>query len=163
LKDTKGIKPSLDANEISGILCRDCNKTIDIEDAHIKCDNCGNNIPRDESKKFGGTISLCSRCVNSCRSFEIFKIFGSRGPTGVKRKSRITSAVREAQEIRPEIPEALVSMYEGEELEASDSDSPFDGEVLGEDAIVNFRDQEVRIRNYGTINSWTNVTSNTEE
>lgn len=126
LLNTKGIKPSVKEEDVT-LLCRDCGKNIDIEEAHIQCDNCKSHVAKNDSKKFGGTIVLCPRCINSCKDFETFKLFGTRGPSAKTRQSRINEALTEAVEARPEIPQELIDIYEAEETEASNPDDPFDG------------------------------------
>jgi len=126
LERTEGISRSFKEKDVKGIYCRECDKLKDLEDAYIKCDNCGNHIPRDDSKRYGDTIILCARCVNSCKSFDIFKLFGNRGPTPQTRDTRVDDAINEAREARPEIPNEIFEILEGEELEASNPDRPFE-------------------------------------
>ena len=130
LLKTNGVKPSIKEEDAKDIFCRECNKSVDVEDSYIHCDNCGSRVRREEAKKYGGTILLCPRCVGSCKDYEIFKIFGSRGPSAQTRESRINEAINDAVEARPEMPDEVVQILRSEmqETEASNPDRPFDVE-----------------------------------
>ncbi len=130
LLKTSGIKPSIKEEKVKEIFCRECNKPVDIEDSYIHCDNCGSRVRREEAQKYGDTIILCPRCVGSCKNYEVYKIFGNRGPSAQARESRINEAINDAVEARPEMPDEVLEMLRAEmqETEASNPDRPFDVE-----------------------------------
>lgn len=130
LQGTKGTQHSFKENEVKNVFCANCEKQKDLEDAYVKCDNCGNNVPRDTVKRYGDTILLCPRCVNSCKSFDEFKVFGNRGPTPQTRATRISDAIDGAREVRPEIPSEIFEFLDVDETEESNDDNPFEGEEI---------------------------------
>lgn len=130
LLKTKGIKPSLKEEDAKEIFCRECDKVVDVEDSYIHCDNCSGRVHRNEAKKYGDTILLCPRCIGSCKNYEIFKVFGNRGPSAQTREARINEAINDAVEARPDMPDQVVELLREEmaEMEASNIDRPFDVE-----------------------------------
>lgn len=132
IRGTKGLKPFFDESEIKVAYCRNCVSNIEFSEALNKCDNCGNNISRNEITKLGDTLIVCERCVKGVENFETFKIFGQRGPSAKTRDKRLEDAVDLARETMPELPQEVVEMLSGDEIniEGVDLEIPPDPTVV---------------------------------
>lgn len=112
---TKGLKPFFDESEIKSAYCRSCRINVEFSEALHRCDNCGNHVTLDDIKTIGDTIMICPRCIKGIENFEIFKIFGQRGPSQRTRDKRVENAVASAVEAMPELPEEVVGMLSGDD------------------------------------------------
>lgn len=165
LQNTKGTQHAYKESEVKNVFCNSCEKLKDLEDAYIKCDNCGGNVPRDTAKRFGDTILLCPRCINSCKSFDVFKVFGNRGPTPQTRATRISEAIDGAREVRPEIPSEIFDFLDTDETEESNDDLPFEGPevTIRVNSVPEQQTPNEGIRNVwaSTTPNWTQTNTNT--
>jgi hypothetical protein len=128
VRGTKGLKPFFDESEVKSAYCKSCAGNMEFSEALNKCDNCGNNVSPKEITKLGDTLIVCERCVKGVKNFETFKIFGQRGPSEKTRSKRLENAVDLAREAMPELPQEVVEMLGGDEinLEGVDLQNPPD-------------------------------------
>jgi len=115
LENSTGTQPILDEKDVKTAYCKKCDKELAFSEAYIQCDNCGNHISSEDGKKFGDVIILCPNCVNSCKDYDVFKIFGNRGPSIKSRKKRIEEAINAAMREREMPQELYTNIIENDE------------------------------------------------
>ena len=133
---TKGLKPFFDETEIKSAYCRSCDINVEFSESLYRCDNCGNNIVKADVKNIGDTIIVCPRCIKGVENFEVFKIFGQRGPSQQARNRRVEEAVNSAVEVMPELPSDILEMLTGQETNFDEQSSPVVGDIGVQEARV---------------------------
>ncbi len=147
---TRGLKPFFDETEIKSAYCRSCNINVEFSEALYRCDNCGNNIVKADVENVGDTIIVCPRCIKGIENFEVFKIFGQRGPSQQARNRRVEEAVNSAVEAMPELPSDILEMLSGQETNFN---------VQSSTVVADIAEQEARVSEWTTFNPTTSSTS----